>query len=251
MKKWTLLVLISAAVSGVQAQTTKQVTDVRQLWTAYFNQTRLSDKWGLWTDLHLRTQDNFTEKLSNGIARLGLMYYLNDATKLTAGYAYVNHFPADAHKDISMPEHRPWQQLQWHTKYERTRLMQYIRLEERFRRKIANDSTLASGHNFNFRVRYNIFYEIPLTKKGTGAGALSAVLNDEVHINFGKRIVYNYFDQNRAFVGLKLNTSAHDNIQFGYMNLFQQLGEGNRFRNIHAFRLFYFQNLDWRKKRAS
>jgi hypothetical protein len=239
---------MSVAVSRVQAQTTKQITDVRQLWFGYFNQSRLSDKWGLWTDLHLRTQDDFTEKFSTGIARVGLMYYLNDAAKFTVGYAYINHFPAEGHKDISLPEHRPWQQLQWHTKFERTRMMQWIRLEERFRRKSANDSTLADGHDFNFRVRYNFFYEIPLTKKGTGAGALSAVLNDELHVNFGKQVVYNYFDQNRAFVGLKINTSAHDNLQFGYMNLFQQLRGGNSFRNIHAFRLFYFQNLDWRKK---
>lgn len=226
----------------------KTVTDVRQLWFAYNNQTHLSDKWGLWGDFHLRTQDDFTEKFSTGIARVGLMYYLNDAAKVTVGYAYINHFPADGHKDISQPEHRPWQQLQWHTKFTRHRMMQWLRLEERFRRKIRNDSTLAEGHNFNFRVRYNVFYEIPITKNGAAPGALSAVLNDELHINLGKQIVYNVFDQNRAFVGLKINTSAHDNIQLGYMNQFTQLASGNRFRSAHVIRLFYFQNLDWRKK---
>ena len=233
---------------SLQAQTTKSVTNVQQVWLGYFNQARFTDKFGIWVDLHLRTQDDFTEDLMLGIARLGLTYYVNDATKLTAGYAFVNHFPAEGHKDISQPEHRPWQQLQWHTKYEHTRLMQYIRLEERFRRKIANDSTLAEGNNFNFKVRYNLFYEIPITKGGTGPGALSAVLNDELHINFGKQVVYNYFDQNRAFVGLKVNTSAHDNIQLGYLNVFQQLASGNRFRNAHVIRLSYLQNLDWRKK---
>jgi hypothetical protein len=34
----------------------------------------------------------------------------------------------------------------------------------------------------------------------------------------------------------------------GYMNLFQQLGAGNKYRSINAIRLFYFQNLDLRKK---
>jgi hypothetical protein len=248
MKKILLLALFLFCVSAVQAQP-KTVTDMRQLWFGYFNQTRFSDKWGVWGDFHLRTQDDFTEEFMTGIARAGLMYYLNDAAKFTVGYAYVNHFPAEGHKNISQPEHRPWQQLQWHTKFTRTRLMQWLRLEERFRRKIRNDTALAEGHNFNFKMRYNVFYEIPITKAGTGTGALSAVLNDEVHINFGKQIVYNYFDQNRAFVGLKLNTSAHDNIQFGYMNVFQQLASGNRFRNAHVFRLFYFQNLDWRRKK--
>jgi hypothetical protein len=136
MNRITILVILSFFLSAAQAQTPKTVTDVEQLWFAYFNQSRLTDRLGIWTDLHLRTQDNFTDKLATGIARLGLMYYINDAAKLTVGYAYVNHFPADGHKEISQPEHRPWQQLQWHTKFERTRLMQYIRLEERFRRKI-------------------------------------------------------------------------------------------------------------------
>ena len=244
--KTYLFVVFVFSTSILKAQVTKTVTDVRQVWVSYNNQTRLTEKLGVWADFHLRTKDDFAEDFSTGIARLGLMYYLNDAAKVTIGYAYVHHFPMEGHQDISRPENRPWQQLQWHTKYERTRLMQWIRLEERFRRKIANDSTLAEGHNFNFKVRYNIFYEIPLTQKGTGAGALSAVLNDELHISFGKEVVYNYFDQNRAFVGIKINTNAHDNVQIGYSNVFQQLASGNRFRNAHVIRLSYFQNLDWR-----
>jgi hypothetical protein len=249
MIRITLLFILGFFLTAAEAQTTKTITDVEQLWFGYFNQARFTDKFGIWTDLHLRTKENFTKDLSQSIARFGLTYYINDVTKATAGYAYVNHFPAEGHKDISQPEHRSWQQLQWHTKYPHTRMMQWIRLEQRYRRKISNDSTLAEGYNFNHRVRYNIFYEIPLTRKGTGAHALSAVVNDEVHINLGKRIVYNYFDQNRFFVGLKFNTSAHDNLQFGYMNLFQQLAAGNQFRNMHAFRLFYFQNLDLRRKK--
>jgi hypothetical protein len=249
IKRFVLLIFVLTAAVALHAQNQKKVTDVQQLWFAYFNQTRFSNRWGTWTDLHLRTQSGFTNKLSQSIVRVGLTYYLNDAAKATLGYAYVNHFPAEGHEDISQPEHRIWQQLQWHTKYPRTRLMQWFRLEERYRRKIANDSTLAEGHNFNFRMRYNIFYEIPLTKNPSEPHALSAVLNDEVHINFGKQVVYNYFDQNRFFVGLKFNTNAHDNVQLGYMNVFQQLPSGNNFRNTHVIRLFYFQNLDLRRKK--
>jgi hypothetical protein len=127
-------------------------------------------------------------------------------------------------------------------------MMQWIRLEEKYRRKILNDSTLASGYNFNYKLRYNLFYEIPFSQKPENR--LSFVVNDEVHINFGKQIVYNYFDQNRFFLGFKFNTNKHDNVQLGYMNQFQQLPAGNRYRNNHVIRLFYFQNLDWRKKKS-
>src|SRR4249919_530000 len=144
---------------------TKQTETVQQIWFGYFNQTRFSNKWGTWTDIHLRTKEDFVSDLSQSILRFVLTYYLNDDTKLTAGYAYVSHYPADNHKNVTMPEHRPWQQIQWHSKYSKLRLMQWFRLEERFRRKILNDDELAEGYNFNFRLRYNFFFMVPLSKK--------------------------------------------------------------------------------------
>lgn len=242
--------LICVGFTGLQAQV-KQTEDVQQVWLGYFNQTRFTNKLGVWTDLHLRTKDDFLNKFSQSIVRVGLTYYVADATKLTAGYAYISHYPADAHKKITQPEHRPWQQVQWHTKYGKKRMMQWFRLEERFRRKIQNDSTLAAGYNFNFRVRYNFFYDVPLSAGGIKPGAISFVVNDEVHVNFGKQIVNNYFDQNRFFLGFKYQLSEHDNLQLGYMNVFQQLPAGNKYRSTDVIRFFYFQNLDWRKNKAT
>ncbi len=234
---------------GSSAQTTKQVQSLQQIWLGYFNQIRFSNKWGMWADLHLRTKDDFFSDLSTGIIRLGLTYYLNDQAKLTAGYAYINHFPSDSHKNISQPEHRPWQQFQWHNKYKKLRTMQWLRLEERFRRKVLNDDELAEGYNFNFRIRYNFFLQVPLDKRGPEPGTFSFIVNDEVHINFGKEIVYNRFDQNRFFLGLSYQVNKHDNLQFGYMHVYQQLASGNQYRSIHAARIFYFHNLDLRRKK--
>ena len=248
-KNLVFLLFFVMGATSANTQSVKSTEHVNQLWFGYFNQTRLSNKWGLWAEVQLRTKEDFVDNFSQGIVRLGLTYYANDVTKLTAGYAFINHFPADAHKKISQPEHRPWQQVQWHTKYGKKRMMQWFRLEERYRRKILNDSTLADGNTFNFRIRYNFWYDIPLSKKGIVPKSFSFVVNNEVHINFGKQIVNNYFDQNRFFLGLKYQVNEHSNLQVGYMNLFQQLGAGNRYRNINTIRLFYFQNLDLRKNK--
>lgn len=244
-----VLVFVAFAVAAIPANAQKQTTSVQQIWFGYLNQTRLTDRWGLWFDGHLRTKEDFVTDLSTSIARAGLTYYVNDNLKLTAGYAYVNFFPADNHKNISQPEHRPWQQVQWHNKYPKLRLMQWLRLEERYRHKILNDDQLADGYSFNWRLRYNFFLSTPLSKKPFAPGTFSFVFNDEVHVNMGKEVVYNYFDQNRLFLGLSYHTNAHDNLQFGYMNLFQQLAAGNRYRSIHAMRVFYFHNLDLRNKK--
>jgi hypothetical protein len=227
---------------------TKQTEKLNQVWLGYFDQTRFSNKWGIWADLHLRTKEDFVTNFSQSIVRLGLTYYINDVTKFTLGYAYVTNYPGDNHKQISQVEHRPWQQVQWHTKYGKKRMMQWFRLEEKYKQKILNDSTLANGYSFNWKLRYNFWYEVPFGKEGNLPGAWSFILNDEVHINFGKQVVNNYFDQNRFFLGLKYQLTAHNNLQFGYMNLFQQLAAGNKYKSINAVRIFFFQNIDLRKK---
>jgi hypothetical protein len=250
IKKTTVCFAITISTFAFAlAQTQKSTEKLQQLWFGYFNQTRFSDKWGMWLDLHLRTKEDFVNNFSQSIVRLGLTYFLSDATKVTFGYAWVNNFPGDNHKNISQPEHRIWQQIQWHTKYGRKRMMQWVRLEEKFKHKILSDSTLADGYGFNYKVRYNLWYEVPLSKKGIVPGALSFIFNDELHINFGKQIVNNYFDQNRFFVGFKYQANTHDNLQVGYMNLFQQLAAGYKYKSIDAARVFYFHNIDLRKKK--
>jgi len=230
------------------AQTTKNTEHAEQIWLGYLNQTRFSKNWGMWADFHLRTKDDFANNFSQAIIRLGLTYYLSDNTKLTLGYGNIFIFPGDNHSGVTRHEHRPWQQIQWHTKYGKTRMMQWIRLEERYRQKILNDSTLAQGYNFNWRLRYNIWYEIPLLKDGAAPASVSFIANDELHINFGKEIVYNYFDQNRFFLGIKYQLARNSNLQAGYTHVFQQLSAGNKYRNINGFRIFFYQNFDLRKK---
>jgi hypothetical protein len=231
------------AVSGqIKVTSTKN-----QIWTAYLNQTRFSERWGLWTDLHLRTKENFATNFSTSIIRVGLTYFAGDNTRLTAGYAFVNHFPGDNHQNISQPEHRPWQQVQWMTRYSRLRTAQYIRLEERYRRKVLNNDQLAEGYQFNYRLRYNFMLSVPLSKNAFQPKSLAFVFNDEVHLNFGKEVIYNTFDQNRLFLGFSYQTNKTDNLQFGYMHFFQQLASGNNYRVVHTPRVYYFHNLDFRK----
>lgn len=238
----TFLLLVGAKELIAQKETQK----LEQIWVGYFNQTRFSNKWGAWLDVQLRTRDHFTDHLSQLLFRPAITYYVTDAIRTSAGVAYVQHYPADNHDKVTQPEWRPWQQVQWYTKYGHNRTMQWFRLDERFRRNILNDSTLADGYSFNFRLRYNFSWQIPLSAQ-VKKGSWTLVLNNEVHVNFGKQITYNYFDQNRFFVGFAYNTTTTDNIQVGYMNIFQQLPAGNKYRSTDVARVYYFHYLDLRK----
>lgn len=246
MKLSFIVAILFVSVSSVKAQP-KTTSHASQVWLAYFNQTRLSNKWGVWGDFQIRTREDLVGHFSTGIARVGLTYFVDDNVRLTLGYGYINNYPANDNIKLSQPEHRPWQQVQWFTKNKRTRLIQYIRLEERYRKRYLSNTELDNSWAFNFRMRYNILYQIPLTGEGLIPKKLSAIINDELHINFGKEIVNNYFDQNRFFLGLNYQFDANQNLQFGYLNTFIQTAAGNQYRNINALRVAFLQNLDLRK----
>ena len=227
---------------------TKSTAHLNQVWSSYANQTRFSGRWGMWFDLQLRTGENFVHNFSTAIIRPGIIYYFSDNTRFTAGYAYVNHFAVD-NQGISVPEHRPWLQLAWMTRYTKIRTSQWVRLEDRFRRKLAaNGSELAPGYTQNYRFRYNLAVSVPLNSKSFQPKGWAFVVSDEVFINFGKEIVYNYFDQNRFFTGFYYQVNKTGNLQFGYLNVFSQTAAGNRFRSIHALRIGYIHSLDLRKQ---
>jgi hypothetical protein len=234
------LVFVSVSASAQE----KDVEHLEQTWFAYFNQTRLTEKSGIWVDAHLRLTGNFVNDVGVSIARAGYTYYFTDHARFTVGYAYATQYglTSDA-PDI--PEHRPWQQMMWTEKKSWFSLAQYIRLEERFRRKV-EDNELASGYDFSYRVRYNMAFIVPLKGKQVEPKTPFLFLNDELHINFGKNIVNNYFDQNRLFIGVGYQFTKSLNAQLGYLKAFQQAPQPYTFRNIDAIRLFIFHNLDFR-----
>lgn len=225
----------------------KQIHEQGQFWLGYFNQTRFSDKFSLWVDVHARRTDLF-DRWGQMLARTGLTYHLPHHINFTAGYAYVSHFPA-AGLNTNRPEHRPWQQVSWTRRAKHIQMLQWVRFEQRFNRKIANDE-LQDGYNFNYRFRYLLSILLPIKKEFIEPKTVFFAFNNEIHINAGKQITFNYFDQNRFFVGFGYQFTKTLNAQLGYMNLFQQTRTLNRFDNNHTIRLFFFNNIDLRKKKS-
>lgn len=217
-----------------------------QLWFGYFNQTRLSDKFGIWLDIHYRQTDNFVDRPFQLVLRPGLMYFLRDNLRLQAGYAFLEHFPAKG-KDTTRPEHRAWQQILWNQKYSGFTTLQSLRLEERFNRKVEGD-VLLDEYNFNYRLRYNMSFFIPLTEKEIKPHSLYLAVTNEVFVNFGRQIVYNTFDQNRFFLGAGYQFTSHLTAQLGYMNVYQQETSGNNFLLSHAVRFYILHSIDLRQK---
>ncbi|HEY9047227.1 MAG TPA: DUF2490 domain-containing protein [Ohtaekwangia sp.] len=239
--------ILTFSVQVCQAQATaKAVHHREQLWLGFFNQTRLTNKFGLWLDVHYRQTDHFIDRPFQFLFRPGATWFIQDNLRFTAGYAFVNHFPAKG-LDTSRPEHRAWQQIWWNQKYTGLTTLQWLRLEERFNRKIANDE-LQEGYNFNYRLRYNMAFFIPLKGKEIVPRTPFIAVMNEVFLNFGGKIVYNTFDQNRFFAGIGYQFTQRLNAQLGYMNIYQQEASGDSYISTNAIRLFFFHTLDWRSK---
>ena len=227
--------------------TQKQLTTTEQIWLGSTSQLRFSNHWGGYTDFQLHSRKNYFEGLSQASIRLGAFYYFNDDVRLGAGYALNENFYPNEPNQTIQPEHNPWQQVSWTNRYRRLTVNQSIRQEERFRHKMQG-SKLVQGYTFNYRTRYNIFLNYPLTKKASTKKAFDAVMYNEVYINFGKQIVYNSFDQYRLFAGLNYHVAKQASILFGYLDIFQQLSSGRNYRKVHTARIFYLRNFDLRKK---
>ena len=246
MKGVLVLIIVMLHVGHLVLAQTKEFETREQTWFGYFNQTRFTKRSGIWLDLHLRLTNDFVKQKNLSIIRAGYTYYISDQVRVTAGYAYVTQYGlADGEPDV--PEHRPWQQIQWFEKKNGFNLMQWFRIDERFRTQVIGGE-LTDNYNFNWRFRYNIAFTIPLRGKVVQAKTPCLFFNDEILINAGKEIVNNYFDQNRLFLGLGYQFTAHLNAQLGYMYVFQQLPAGNSYANINAIRFFVFHNLDLRSK---
>lgn len=226
----------------------KTVENQNQFFLNYFNTTRIANKWALQAEAHYRTNTMDPTDVYYTSVGAATSYYLNDDSRFTIGFNYLSFAPATGHKNIAQPELRPWQQFSWINKYPRVKVTQWVRLEERNRHKILNDDALAAGYNFNYRARYNCFVLFAMGKKPFHSHTCSFTLSNEIFLNFGKQIVYNTFDQNRAFIGITYHTSKRNNFMAGYSNIFQQLSNGNKYRDAHIARIAFFHNVDLRKK---
>ena len=242
-----ILVLPCTAYAQVPDRNAKIVFPQEQFWIGYLNQTRLTKHIGLWLDVHHRRID-FLDRPNQNLIRGALTYYMADNVRFMAGYAFVGSYLSPS--GVVRPEHRPWQQVWWSGRSGPFNMVQWMRTERRFNRRVQGDQ-LADGYGFNWRFRYNFLLQIPFKGQTIQPGVPNFVIQDEVFINAGKQITFNYFDQNRFFAGLSYPFNKQLLLQAGYMNLFQQLPAGNTFANNHTLRLFLFHNLDFRPQQPA
>ena len=121
-----------------------------------------------------------------------------------------------------------------------------LRNEQRWKEDVRDDK-LTGERSLSNRVRYLVSFSIPVSQK---TSIPSLVLSDELLIQFGHGIVYNTFDQNRFFVGIKKTLNRHVSFDLGYMPVYQQKSSGYQYDLNHTLRWFFYLTEDFRKEKA-
>ena len=240
-----LIITLTLCKINAFAQTnTKETREQSQSWFSINSTIRLSKKMGMMADLHER-RNNFIADPSFHFVRLGVNYWLKDNIILTAGYAQLWAAPAKAGWHHYALEKRVYQQIQISTKVGKIGLLNRLRNEQRWQEKIVNDK-FTNQYKFTDRVRYLLSMTIPVFKNPHYP---SLVLSDELAIQFGKEVVYNTFDQNRLFIGIKQPVCKALSFDLGYMLLYQQKATGYQYDKNHTFRWFFYYTPDFRQKK--
>lgn len=246
MKLYYLLPLILLTNGTAIAQSEKKIDHQSILWTRYYNQLLLSEKWSLHSEFDNRlflkpTQENLY------VIRVQGRYKINAHLETGAGFAYfsVDTQIPEINPDFNTPEYRGQQDLTWKETFGKFGINQRFQLEERFIHN-ANKEILLPGTIFSWRFRYRFQIEYTFWKKEKQL--LKAVLSDEIMFNFGKKIIKNTFDQNRIYAAIHYGLNSHLALELGYLNSFQRRSNGIDYFNRDIIRFSIFHKIKISKK---
>ncbi len=241
-----LTILIGCSAFG-QQQENKIINQKDQFWGSINTTTRLTDSFGIVGDFHIR-RDDFIQEPNFYFARIGAAFWITDRLTLVGGYAHLWLSKSFENRDnVYQNENRIYQQVQWRQKVGRVTFVQRIRNEQRWHEVIDSDG-LVDRIRFSNRVRFLSSFNIKVFENPK---LPSISIADEVHVHFGKEIIYNTFDQNRIFAGLQVPLMNNLKFDIGYMLVYQQRYSGNEYDMNHTFRWFFYYTPDFRGKKGS
>jgi hypothetical protein len=247
VKKFRVILFLLLSVP-CQAQTEEKNIDHQSiLWTRYYNQLLLTEKWSLHSEFDNRvflkpTQENLY------VIRVQGRYKINIHLETGAGFAYfsVDTQIPEINPDFNTPEYRGQQDLTWKETFGKFGINQRFQLEERFIHN-ANKEILLPGTIFSWRFRYRFQTEYTFWKKEKQL--LKAVLSDEIMFNFGKKIIKNTFDQNRIYAAIHYGLNSNVALELGYLNSFQRRSNGIDYFNRDIIRFSIFHKIKISKKK--
>ena len=246
MKFYYLLLFFSLTNAIVIAQSERNIDHQRILWTRYYNQLLLNEKWSLHSEFDNRL---FIKPVQRNlyVVRVQGRYKINNHLETGVGFAYfsVDTQVQETNNDFNIPEYRGQQDITWKLNVKQVTLIQRFQLEERFIHN-ANKEELLSGSTFSWRFRYRLQGDYTFWRKEKQL--LKAVVSDEIMFNFGKKIIKNTFDQNRIYAAIHYGMNTNLAFELGYLNSFQRRVSGVDYFNRDIIRFSIYHKIKIQKK---
>ena len=167
-------------------------------WLIYIGSKQLNSKWNLHHEIQYRNYNTIGD-LEQLLIRTGLGYQLGLKSNFLLGYGYINseNFTGNLNDQITVEEHRIFQQFITKQNIGQVSLQHRYRFEQRF---IESD--------FKTRFRYFLGMNIPFKNSKYYLSAYNEVfLNGESNV----------FDRNRIYGGLCYQIGKGIKLELGYM----------------------------------
>lgn len=236
-----VLLIYLLSTFGLKAQ--KTIIYQNLYWLRYYNLMKINERFTWHNEAEIRRFWD-GDVLHHFIVHSRMHYKINDNTNIGVGLTYSRQSPQEpvSESKLVVPEFRGVQEINYTIPFsDRFSLQQRLRVDERFIRR--NDGIkLLDGYNFNFRFRIRLQANYRINREPTVKRTIIKLAN-EVLFNAGKNIVYNYFDQNRIYIGVEQGLSRRFSVELGYMKWFQQTAAGDVFFNRNIIRITLYHNI--------
>lgn len=190
---------------------------------------------------------NFMANNSFYFLRAGALYNVNKNFSVAAGYGHMWLANKTTTSELFTNEERVYQQFQLTGAIGKVSTLNRLRVEERWVQKIVNNE-VSDLHRYTTRFRYLYSIAIPVSKNKY---VPQINLADELLMQIGKDIIYNPFDQNRLFTGIKQQVTPSLSFDFGYMLVYQQKLSGSQYVKANTLRWYFYWKPDLRKKKKT
>ncbi|MDN3690431.1 DUF2490 domain-containing protein [Cyclobacterium jeungdonense] len=229
----------------------KKYTRQSGLWLGMYTKYKIGEKLFYYGEYHMRRRDHLINNMAQIYLRFGLSYLVNEKFEVTGGivtpfyWAPEGQYSDEEQIDKVVNQFRFWQQFLFIQSMGRVKIYHQIRIEQRWKRDYIIDSPFKLTH----RMRYKISTYIPLNKPKLQDKTLFFSGYNEIFIQAGKPVLYNYFEDNRLFLGLGYVINENFQLQAGYMKSIQQRERGFDLNNRDIIRFSVYHNLDFTKRK--
>ena len=233
---------IAVAILLLPVASTAQHTTqhINILWAGYNNTLRFNKKWSLITDAQVRTTD-WANKWLLYAFRSGLSYNFNDNFAVSSGLTLFRTAQYAGKDFFFKNEWRPWEEVSYNLKLNKTNFFQRLRTEQRFLQLTLNNKK-TNSYQYIFRLRYRFEWQFPLKKD-----IIKLLAGNEVFVNPGYLNNTLFFDQNRTFAGLNFKLTSNSFLQSQYIKIFQWRSTTSVLEDQNVIRINFIQKFNLNK----